>query len=64
MKITKTLLRQIIKEELEKFTPRNPKEIEAEERFVNAALNFQKFISNAKMAKILREMADSVELGR
>ena len=64
MKITKTLLRQIIKEELEKFTPRNPKEIEAEERFVNAALYLQKFISNAKMAKIFREMADSVEAGR
>ena len=64
MKITKTQLSRIIKEELEKSMSRGGAEIEAEERLVNAALDFQKVVGDARAARSLREMADSIERGQ
>ena len=73
MKITKTLLKQIIKEELEegKFpfldgTTRDYDwKVDAEigDKLVNAVLDLQELRGDAYAVRVLRTMADDIEAG-
>ena len=58
MKITKTLLKQIIKEELEEggFAGHS-----VSDALVNAVLDIQEMRGDAYAVKVLREMADDIE---
>ena len=60
MKITKTELKQIIKEELE----RSVEVQDAEDKLVNAVLDLQKLRGDAYVVKVLKEMIISIEAGR
>ena len=65
MKITKTLLKQIIKEELEEggFAGHYDKDrdIAVSDSLVNAVLDMQEMRGDAYVVKMLREMADDIE---
>jgi len=68
MKITRSQLKQIIKEELEATVEeaanpmrRTPAEQESEDNLVNAMLDLQELRGDAYVVKVLREMADDIE---
>ena len=57
MNITKTRLKQIIKEELE----RSVEVQEAETKLVNTVLDMQELLADVDVIKMLRQMADELE---
>jgi len=57
MKITKTQLIQIIKEELE----RSVEVQDAETKLVNTVLDMQELLADVDVIKMLRQMADELE---
>ncbi len=65
MKITKTQLRNLIKEELEEnYMYRSAAESESEDNLVNAVLDLQELRGDAYVVKVLKEMIISIEEGR
>jgi len=57
MKITKTQLKQIIQEELE----RSVEVQDAETKLVNTVLDMQELLADVDVIKMLRQMADELE---
>tara|TARA_Y100001938_G_scaffold106468_1_gene145296 strand:+ start:145 stop:342 length:198 start_codon:yes stop_codon:yes gene_type:complete len=65
MKITKTQLKQLIKEELEEnIMGRSAAEVESENKLVNAVLDLQELRGGAYVVNVLKEMIMSIEAGR
>ncbi len=65
MKITKTQLKNLIKEELEEnYMYRSAAESESEDNLVNAVLDLQELRGDAYVVKVLKEMIMSIEAGR
>jgi len=65
MKITKTQLKNLIKEELEEnYMHRSAAESESEDNLVNAVLDLQELRGDAYVVKVLKEMIMSIEAGR
>ena len=64
MKITKTQLKNLIKEELEEnYMYRSAAESESEDNLVNAVLDLQELRGDAYAVRVLRTMADDIEAG-
>ena len=57
MKITKTQLKQIIQEELE----RSVEVQDAETKLVNTVIDMQELLADVDVIKMLRQMADELE---
>ena len=57
MRITKTQLKQIIQEELE----RSVEVQDAETKLVNTVLDMQELLADVDVIKMLRQMADELE---
>ena len=65
MKITKSQLKNLIKEELEEnYMYRSAAESESEDNLVNAVLDLQELRGDAYVVKVLKEMIMSIEAGR
>ena len=65
MKITKTQLKNLIKEELEEnYMSRSAAESESENNLVNAVLDLQELRGGAYVVNVLKEMIMSIEAGR
>tara|TARA_Y100000004_G_scaffold35744_1_gene38299 strand:+ start:319 stop:516 length:198 start_codon:yes stop_codon:yes gene_type:complete len=65
MKITKTQLKNLIKEELEEnYMYRSAAETESENNLVNAVLDLEELRGPAYVVNVLKEMIISIEAGR
>jgi len=65
MKITKTQLKNLIKEELEEnYMYRSAAETESENNLVNAVLDLEELRGAAYVVNLLKEMIISIEAGR
>lgn len=65
MKITKSQLKNLIKEELEEnYMYRSAAETESENNLVNAVLDLEELRGAAYVVNLLKEMIISIEAGR